>query len=166
MEPLFGRRVQTVSALHCADALKILGVSQCRSSHLAIHRLVCGIDQYLSDWFVPVEGVTYLNSPQTERPSADLIQKAWTKCVKEEEKVVLLNGLVSLKPELRPEILALAGWRNVFMADATLLLSDWFAKYLPSAIQARHLRASLGDRDRIHVVIESLRVIAKQQISS
>lgn len=78
---------------------------------------------------------------------------------------MILNGLVSLKPELRPDILALARPRNVFVADADALLGDWFAKHLPPAIQARHLRASLGDRERIHVAIESLRTVAKRQTS-
>jgi hypothetical protein len=53
--------------------------------------MVCGIDRHLPDWFVPAEGVTYLNSPQTETPSADSIQKAWARCVKGEE-VIILNA--------------------------------------------------------------------------
>ncbi|MDR3565933.1 MAG: hypothetical protein P4N59_31475 [Negativicutes bacterium] len=126
------------------------------------HRLVSGIDRSLPDWFVPVEGITYLNAPLPELPSPESILKAWSTCTAGERKVVLLNGIITLKPDLRLEVLKLAAQRNVFVAETDVLACEWFAKHAPAAVQPRRLKVSLEDRDRIHVQFENSKTTARK----
>ena len=123
----------------------------------ADHRLVTGVDRHVTDWFVPVDGVNYLETPLTQCPAPASIAEAWRKSIQSGHGVVLLNGVVSLATSLRKEVLAMAGARNVFVADHDSATRDWFARHASPAHQLRKLTVVLADRDRIQVRVEPLK---------
>jgi hypothetical protein len=82
---------------------------------------VAGIDAHRPDGFVPVVGVSYPDDP---RDAAGHVRRAWPDVRSTEASLILLNGVWSVAPELRPEILDLARRAHVVAADLTVLSLD------------------------------------------
>ena len=147
------------------DGLRTWLISALGNSSLMLgsdHGLVSGIDRSLPDWFVPVEGMTYLNAPVPQSPSPKSILKAWSTCGAGGRNIVLLNGIITLEPDLRLEVLKMAAEHNVFVAEPDILTYEWFAKHAPAAVQLRQLKVTLEDRDRIHVHFENPKTTTKK----
>ncbi len=70
--------------------------------------------------FVPVSGVLYLSG--CSRSAADVraaIRRLWPVVVDSDARLLIFNGVLTLTPELRPRLAALARTRNVIVADDT-----------------------------------------------
>lgn len=82
------------------------------------YRTVCGLDLHRPDFFVPVSGVLYWRNPQVETAIAKpLVRGLWKDIQNSTADVFLFNGLWSIMPEIRSEIVELARHRNVIVAD-------------------------------------------------
>lgn len=115
-------------------------------------RGVTGLDRNLPDWFVPVEGVLYLNvllKTQAARPN---ILRAWSELETIARPIVLVNGILSLAPTLSTRVWQLARQCNVFVADADRAFTPGIT---PSGLPCCRLIIRTNDRDQIEVVEES-----------
>jgi hypothetical protein len=118
------------------------------------HRLACGVDRFLPDWHVPVDGVIYLNISVSTPGLKERALKAWEHTQVGRDRMVLLNGICSVAPELIGQAVSLAKDQAVFIADerATILSALAGLKWRP----AQALKVRLEDNERIHVSVEQV----------
>jgi len=80
-------------------------------------RQVCGIDVHEPDWFVPVDGVVYLNNLLDPTRLREFINLAWPGIAEMKSRLTILNGIWAGVQNLEAEISLLAPRRNVIFAD-------------------------------------------------
>lgn len=78
---------------------------------------VVGIDLHRPNAFVPIETVHYIDSVQNASVVSTLANMAWVRIVTSMSPLVLLNGVWSLVPELRKDIINLSQKKHVMIAD-------------------------------------------------
>jgi len=81
------------------------------------HGLVYGLDRFLPDWHVPVDGVAYLNSPIVAPGLREWALQVWRGVEAVKRPILMLNGVLSVLPELLRAASLLAQSQNVFIAD-------------------------------------------------
>jgi hypothetical protein len=79
--------------------------------------VVSGVDVHGITGFVPVLGVVYLETSTAVRVCRDAIERAWRNIREIGSRYILLNGVVSLVPELVPELLNMCKAVHVIIAD-------------------------------------------------
>ena len=105
--------------------LTALGHTFCRVDRL--HRNPAGLDIHEPSWFVPVETLLYLRNCDRPGETQKAVRKLWPQLRTSQKPLILLNGIWSLAPELRKDIVALAGeQRHVVVADQELSRSPEF----------------------------------------
>jgi hypothetical protein len=80
-------------------------------------RAIAGLDVHRPDLFVPVPTVLYFPKPENSSQVQDLIAEAWPAIENSSAKLILLNGVWTLVPLLRPSIQKLARRAHVVVAD-------------------------------------------------
>ena len=120
-------------------------------------RTVCGLDLHQPDSFVPVSGVRYWRNPPGDTGNAQpLVRELWKDILNSTADLLLFNGLWSLMPELRSDIIELARHRLVIVADKldSRGLMAYATKGLPINIVTTS--AEPGGRIRVQVSTETL----------
>ena len=97
-------------------------------------RRVAGFEVHQPDWFVPVPGVECLPDLFPPALIKAAFGKGWPKVVAGRDKLVLLNGIWSALPALRPEIVAASSRFPVVVADAAWLPPGPRGKGLKSGV--------------------------------
>ncbi len=135
-----------------AFVLSALGQSSLRLGPAS--RMVAGIDKLLPDWFVPVDGITYLNTPAGESPARDLVVSIWRTMQDANKKLVLLNGVVAALDDSHTQIFALSRKCSVFVSDAETIVQPLLVrKDLPAL---RRLTVSPWQKDYVQVALGTL----------
>lgn len=98
--------------------LNALGHTYCKVDRR--HCTPIGLDVHEPDWFVPIETVAYLKNLLRPIQQQELVRAVWLQIRNSKTPLVLLNGVWSLVPELRKEIVVLASQRHVIVADQPL----------------------------------------------
>ena len=111
--------------------LTALGHTFCRVDRL--HRNPAGLDIHEPSWFVPVETLLYLRNCDRPGETQKAVRKLWPQLRTSQKPLILLNGIWSLAPELRKDIVALAEQRHVVVADQELSRSPEFDSRFSSA---------------------------------
>lgn len=83
----------------------------------AQENVISGVDVHGTAGFVPVAGVVYLETPTAVRVRREAIERAWRNIRESGSRCILLNGVVSLMPELVPELLNMCKAVHVIIAD-------------------------------------------------
>lgn len=113
-------------------------------------RPVLGIDLHTPDWFVPVDGITYICSPPPLTPPNDTIEKVWGKLRKAENSLVFINGIVfSQPPSFVEQIFHLASGCNIFVADREQTIVERFGSRISRP--AHYINAQLTENNRIQI---------------
>jgi hypothetical protein len=86
--------------------------------HDGEHAKIAGLDIHEPRKWVPIETMTYFREPLCRVKLNQLVRVAWPAIAESGAKLVLLNGIWSVAPELQPEILKLAHQHQVVIADA------------------------------------------------
>ena len=97
-------------------------------------RRVAGFEVHQPDWFVPVPGVECLPDLFPPALIKAAVRRGWPKVVAGRNKLVLLNGIWSALPALRPEIVAASSRFPVLVADAAWLPPGPRAKGFKSGV--------------------------------
>lgn len=71
-------------------------------------RRVCGIDRHDSDWFVPVPGLFYCRNEHDQKQLREAVNRVWPEMEKGRHRLVMLNGVWEVIPDLHPAILDIA----------------------------------------------------------
>lgn len=82
------------------------------------HRTAGGLDINQPSRLVPVETMLYLRNPLETARARQAIQNVWPEIRASQSPLLLFNGVWSLVPELRNEMLNWAKRRHVIIADA------------------------------------------------
>lgn len=82
---------------------------------------VAGLDFQRPNGFVPVVGVSYLCGPMTHQEASRRVHQAWPDVRSTKAGLILLSGVWSVAPELRPEIVDLGRRAHVVVADLAVL---------------------------------------------
>jgi hypothetical protein len=82
--------------------------------------IVAGIDLHEPRKWVPIESLTYFRSPISPVVAKKLVQKSWPEVINAGAKLVLLNGVWAIAPELHPKILAEAHSRHVVLTAGSV----------------------------------------------
>jgi hypothetical protein len=112
---------------------------------------VSGFDAHYHDWFVPVEGVTYLTRWATSTSLRAEVDKVWPKAAP--RRWLMFNGVWHLLPrERRQELFAWAVNHHVVLADASVCQPPQLAKLIRGLnIPVRLLQVSEPGRGVIQV---------------
>lgn len=95
--------------------LTALGHNFCRTDRL--HQTPAGIDVHEPTWFVPIESMLYLRQLCNNGLSLAAVRKVWPNVRSSKAPLILLNGVWSMAPDLRKEIISLAVTRHVIVAE-------------------------------------------------
>lgn len=87
------------------------------------HRTAVGIDLHDPDWFVPVDTMFYVRGPADLAHASGLVRRLWPEILNTKNPVVLLNGVWSIFPDLREEILSMAERKHVILADQQIFVA-------------------------------------------
>jgi len=82
--------------------------------------LVAGMDVHEPTQFVPVPGMLYFRGLPTAAEVQQSIMEAWPAILDSQSKLLLLNGVWSLAPGLRRQILEQTRKRHVIIAEANM----------------------------------------------
>ena len=77
----------------------------------------CGLDLYNPMEFTPVPGVHYACERQGPGPMGHLITEIWPQLRDSKAELFLLNGVLSMVPQMGPEIMRCSRSRHVILAD-------------------------------------------------
>lgn len=83
------------------------------------HRPPSGMDAEEPTWFVPLPSIHYLRSSLLPEQARRLVTNLWPAIRDSDAHLVLLNGVWSMVPELREDILQHATRSHVVLADAS-----------------------------------------------
>ena len=111
---------------------------------------VSGIDVHQPDWFVPVDGVIYLNNLLVPKMLRSAILNAWQRMESEApSRLVLFNGIHMVKDSFSAKILQAARASHVIVAD------EWdhaqLASHVSAPFHAIRVAADLNDRIKCSV---------------
>lgn len=132
--------------------LSALGHTFCRMDRL--HRTAVGLDLQEPSWFVPIETVVYLRGLARQGEPAAAVRAAWQSVRSSKQPLILLNGVWSGMPELRPEIVSLSSTRHIIVAEqdappaSALSLEGWL----------RQVKVSTSRENPSWLMVEVLRV--------
>jgi len=81
---------------------------------------VVGIDFHRPRRFVPVETVVYVDESTGIAQMRNLTQRLWPTMITSSARMLLLNGVWSLVPEMQEEILRCASFKHVVIAEEAI----------------------------------------------
>jgi hypothetical protein len=81
------------------------------------HRTAGGLDIHQPSKIVPVESMLYLRNPLSPGQARQVVQSVWPEIRTSQAPLLLFNGVWSLVPEFRDEMLNWAKKRHVIVAD-------------------------------------------------
>lgn len=113
---------------------------------------VSGVDVHQPDWFVPVDGVLYLNNAFGSKLVRQAVIAAWNRIQTENTSLVLLNGIWGERNSIWQGVFATAKKSHVVAADESALELPQLAGKVPEPIHL--VKVSADSNDRIKVVIE------------
>jgi hypothetical protein len=109
-----------------------------------------GIDIHQPTRFVPLPNVQYLRNPLSKEQGRQAVRCLWPELKAAPGRLALFNGVWTLVPELKDELLALADSLHVIVADAEVQL----ARSAPSHAPTHRLVVSGVSRDPNALAVE------------
>jgi hypothetical protein len=85
-----------------------------------LHRNAVGLDVHEPRTLVPITGVVYFRKSLNPARLRELLLQHWQEVEKSDSPMLLLNGVLSVVPELRSRILEAAAERHVIVAEEPL----------------------------------------------
>jgi hypothetical protein len=112
-------------------------------------RMLAGMDTHTPREFVPIESVLYFRDTLTPQRLGSLVHEKWRQVTRSNAPLLMFNGILSVAPDLLPEIVALAKKRHVVVAEPSMTKHDHTLKR--RRITLRPLELSAGPRNSIQI---------------
>jgi hypothetical protein len=140
----------TGSAPNSTFILTALGHTFCRLDRL--HRTPVGLDLHEPSWFVPIATMLYLRNSRRLGETLKTVRRLWPELRSSKRPLILLNGIWSLAPELRKDIVNMAERRHVIVADQEVSRTPGLV--LDSAQPVHTLRVSTARENPSSLVVD------------